>query len=84
MRSGVLVVMSYRNPIEKLAERFHVSPALLQQMNPRARFAVGQQVQVPGVIEQPLSVHNRRSVDGHRMHSAVARAQRGFAGGGGG
>jgi lipoprotein-anchoring transpeptidase ErfK/SrfK len=48
-KQATLPAMSYRNPIEKLAERFHVSPALLQRMNPRAKFGAGEQVQVPGV-----------------------------------
>ena len=48
-KQASLPAMSYRNPIEKLAERFHVSPALLQRMNPRAKFAAGEQLQVPAV-----------------------------------
>jgi lipoprotein-anchoring transpeptidase ErfK/SrfK len=48
-KQASLPAMSYRNPIEKLAERFHVSPALLQKMNPRAKFAAGEQLQVPAV-----------------------------------
>jgi len=48
-KQASLPAMSYRNPLEKLAERFHVSPALLQQMNPQAKFSAGQRVQVPAV-----------------------------------
>jgi lipoprotein-anchoring transpeptidase ErfK/SrfK len=48
-KQALLPAMSYRSPLEKLGERFHVSPALLQRMNPRAKFGAGDQVQVPAV-----------------------------------
>src|SRR5262245_58302122 len=37
-RQASLPALAYRSPVERLGERFHVSPALLQQMNPRAEF----------------------------------------------
>jgi lipoprotein-anchoring transpeptidase ErfK/SrfK len=48
-KQASLPAMSYKNPLEKLGERFHVSPALLRKMNPRAKFSAGEQVQVPAV-----------------------------------
>jgi lipoprotein-anchoring transpeptidase ErfK/SrfK len=44
-----LEAMSYRSPIEALAERFHATPALLQRLNPGARFTAGEQISVPNV-----------------------------------
>ena len=32
-----------------LGERFHVSPALLKQLNPEAKFAAGEEIQVPNI-----------------------------------
>ena len=43
--------LSYRSPLEELAERFHSSPALLQQLNPEATFRrAGEHLMVPNVI----------------------------------
>jgi lipoprotein-anchoring transpeptidase ErfK/SrfK len=44
--------LGYTNVVEMLAERFHSTPALLQRLNPDARFAAGDQIQVPNV--EPL------------------------------
>ncbi len=46
--------LGYRNAAEALAERFHTTPALLQQLNPAATFASGEEVTVPNV--EPLIV----------------------------
>jgi lipoprotein-anchoring transpeptidase ErfK/SrfK len=45
-----LKALSYTNALESLAERFHASPRLLQQLNPGARFAAGERITVPNVI----------------------------------
>ncbi len=44
-----LPAMSYRSAIERLGERFHVSPALLQRMNPRVPIGRGARIKVPAV-----------------------------------
>jgi lipoprotein-anchoring transpeptidase ErfK/SrfK len=44
-----LPAMSYRTPVEELGERFHVSPAALERMNPGATFAADTEIRVPGV-----------------------------------
>lgn len=44
-----LPALSYRSPLERVAERFHVSPGLLTKMNPKAQFAAGQTIRVPAV-----------------------------------
>ena len=40
-KQAELPAMSYRSPVEKLGERFHVAPAALERMNPGATFAAG-------------------------------------------
>ena len=46
-----LKALAYRNPLEALAEKFHASPALVTQLNPRATFErAGEQLTVPNVI----------------------------------
>jgi len=44
-----LPALGYASLIEALGERFHASPALLKAMNPAARFAAGETIQVPNV-----------------------------------
>lgn len=44
-----LPALGYRTPLEALAEKFHASPALLQQLNPAARFGASEQIKVPNV-----------------------------------
>jgi len=48
-KQASLPALSYRSPLERLAERFHVSPALLQLMNRRVAFKAGAAIQVPAV-----------------------------------
>jgi len=46
---AALDALNYRTPLEALAERFHSSPALLQQLNPQAKFQAGETIMVPNV-----------------------------------
>jgi lipoprotein-anchoring transpeptidase ErfK/SrfK len=54
-----LPALSYKSVLEAIAERFHSTPAFLQQLNPSAQFTAGEQIQVPNVepfvapIEKP-------------------------------
>jgi lipoprotein-anchoring transpeptidase ErfK/SrfK len=41
--------LSYSSLLESLGERFHVSPKLLQRLNPSATFAPGEEIVVPNV-----------------------------------
>jgi lipoprotein-anchoring transpeptidase ErfK/SrfK len=41
--------LGYTSLLEAIAERFHSTPALLQQLNPDARFAEGEEIEVPNV-----------------------------------
>jgi lipoprotein-anchoring transpeptidase ErfK/SrfK len=51
-QQATLPSLAYTSPLEALAERFHSTPALLQQLNPGAEFKEGVQIQVPNV--EPL------------------------------
>lgn len=49
VQQAQLPALGYRDIVEMLGERFHSSPSLLRRMNPQARFAAGEQIQVPNV-----------------------------------
>lgn len=49
MKQAELPALSYTSVVEMLGERFHVSPRLLQDLNPRALFATGEIIRVPNV-----------------------------------
>ncbi len=52
VQQASLPALSYTSVLEALAERFHTTPRLLQQLNPTAQFGAGEQIQVPNV--EPL------------------------------
>ena len=53
---AALEALNYRTPLEAIAERFHSSPALLQQLNPQAAFQkAGERIMVPNVATAPPS-----------------------------
>lgn len=54
VQQATLPSLAYTSVLEMLAERFHATPALLQQLNPGAQFVEGEQIQVPNV--DPLIV----------------------------
>ncbi|NRF65754.1 murein L,D-transpeptidase [Aquincola sp. S2] len=43
--------LGYQTPLEGLAEKFHSSPRLLQQLNPGRQWAVGSELVVPAVLD---------------------------------
>jgi lipoprotein-anchoring transpeptidase ErfK/SrfK len=45
-----LPALAYRSPLEKIAERFHAAPSLLQKLNPGVTFAAGRELKVPAVL----------------------------------
>jgi lipoprotein-anchoring transpeptidase ErfK/SrfK len=49
MEKAKLPALGYRDLPEALGERFHMSPALLKAVNPQARFAAGEELQVANV-----------------------------------
>jgi len=48
-RQALLPALPYRSPTERLAEQFHVAPALLSQMNRGKSFSAGTSITVPTV-----------------------------------
>lgn len=51
METSKLKALAYRNPLEGLAEKFHVSPTLLRGLNARSTFErAGEQLTVPHVM----------------------------------
>jgi lipoprotein-anchoring transpeptidase ErfK/SrfK len=52
VQQATLSSLAYTSLLESLAERFHSTPALLQQLNPGMEFKEGEQIQVPNV--EPL------------------------------
>ena len=49
MAKASLKRLDYTSILEMLAERFHASPNLLKRLNPAARFAEGERIEVPNV-----------------------------------
>lgn len=49
MERARLARLDYENVVEALAERFHASPKLLRELNPKSRFAEGETIRVPAV-----------------------------------
>lgn len=49
MESAKLPALTYTTALEALAEKFHASPALLQSLNPEAKWAAGEVIKVPDV-----------------------------------
>jgi lipoprotein-anchoring transpeptidase ErfK/SrfK len=51
---AALPTLGFASPVEGLGEKFHVSPALLQRLNPGKNFGrAGEQIQVPNVLGTP-------------------------------
>jgi lipoprotein-anchoring transpeptidase ErfK/SrfK len=44
-----LPALGYQSILERLGERFHAAPSLLEKLNPGARFAAGDTIKVPAV-----------------------------------
>ena len=49
MEMAKLPALGYTSLLEELSERFHSTPAFLQQLNPGITFAADQEIQVPNV-----------------------------------
>ena len=54
-KKAELKTLNFTNPRELLAEKFHIDPALLTRLNPKASFdAAGTKIMVPNVAKKPL------------------------------
>jgi lipoprotein-anchoring transpeptidase ErfK/SrfK len=49
LQQARLPALAYRTPLERLGEKFHASPALLERLNPGTRLAAGVTIKVPDV-----------------------------------
>ena len=58
-----LDALGYRTLLEALAERFHATPALLQRLNPGARFAAGETITVPNVEPMEIPADGKKPAD---------------------
>jgi len=56
--SAKLSALGYTSVVEAVAERFHTTPAFLQQLNPGVNFAADQEIQVPNVEPMVLPTQN--------------------------
>jgi len=45
----------YTSVLQELSEEFHAAPALLERLNPRARFAAGEEIRVPNLSDAARS-----------------------------
>lgn len=50
MEQAKLKSLGYESAVEALGEQFHVSPTLLQRLNPGKTFAAGEEITVPNVL----------------------------------
>jgi len=50
MEKSYLPALAFTSLLEALAEKFHAKPALLRSLNPRAAWAIGDQILVPNVL----------------------------------
>jgi lipoprotein-anchoring transpeptidase ErfK/SrfK len=76
VEKGKLSYLGYSSLLEALAERFHASPALLQQLNPGITMAAGAEIQVPNV--EPLAIPAPKPPK-EPAQDAAKTAQRGAA-----
>jgi lipoprotein-anchoring transpeptidase ErfK/SrfK len=51
MEMAKLDALNFRDVVEKLGEHFHCSPTLLHRLNPGAKFAAGEEIKVPNVLQ---------------------------------
>jgi lipoprotein-anchoring transpeptidase ErfK/SrfK len=63
MAQAKLDTLGYRTPVEKLGEKFHASPRLLQQLNPGARLMAGETILVPNVEPFDYSLPEPATLD---------------------
>ena len=73
MAQAKLKTLGYRTALEAIAEKFHASPRLLQELNPSARFRAGEQILVPNV--EPFTVPAKEVRQDTRRRGATPRAR---------
>jgi lipoprotein-anchoring transpeptidase ErfK/SrfK len=66
-----LPALGFSNLLEMLGERFHASPNLLKQLNPEAKFAAGEEIQVPNIAEAVAPVGPPRGSQADQSNPAT-------------
>jgi lipoprotein-anchoring transpeptidase ErfK/SrfK len=67
MQQASLKALSYRTPLEAIAEKFHSSPQLLKELNPGASFTrAGEEITVPNVTPFEMPAPEPARGRGHR------------------
>ena len=77
MEMGKLPALGYTSLLEALAERFHSTPAFLQQLNPGVTFAADQEIQVPNVEPMTLPASTEAASGRGTPSGSGTRAGRG-------
>jgi lipoprotein-anchoring transpeptidase ErfK/SrfK len=72
-----LKALSYRTPLEAMAERFHATPELLKALNPGATFSAGEEIVVPNV--DPMLMPTLPPKPAAKATAAEKKAQAGAA-----
>jgi lipoprotein-anchoring transpeptidase ErfK/SrfK len=84
IESAKLPALGYTSVVEELAERFHTTPAFLQQLNPGVNFAADQEIQVPNVEPMVLPTETMAVLEpkpvGQRGESHTASQPTGTSG----
>jgi lipoprotein-anchoring transpeptidase ErfK/SrfK len=76
MEMSKVPALTYRTPLEALAERFHATPQLLQRLNPNARFEASETIVVPNVTPMLIPIE-RVKFDPAAQRGAAQSAPRG-------
>jgi lipoprotein-anchoring transpeptidase ErfK/SrfK len=58
MEKARLKKLYYSSPLEKISEKFHIAPELLQNLNPDALFLEGEEIVVPNVRTDLPTIQN--------------------------
>ena len=76
LREAKLMHLNYASPLELLAEKFHSSPRLLVELNPRKTFKkAGEQIRVPNVLTPEPAAAASVMVDGANRSVTALDAQ---------
>lgn len=72
-----LKTLAYTSPEEALGEQFHVSPALLKALNPKAKFEAGEEITVPAARPdpKPAQITNRNVAETGGGNAPVTRIE---------
>jgi lipoprotein-anchoring transpeptidase ErfK/SrfK len=73
LQQADLPALSYQSLVERLSERFHVSPIMLKRMNPNASFKAGESITVPAVTPYDTAAKPTRGAADQDVTIEVSR-----------